>query len=74
MKLYTPDGDVLLEIRSMRPHPDGLVIEGVIMGAMPMKAVLRADQVRPAVKLLSWPVVRRALAMCWMGARAPSLN
>ena len=63
MKLFTSDKTVLMEVTAVRPHPEGLVIEGMIMGAMPMKAVLRASEARAALKLLSWPVIRAAMAM-----------
>ncbi|HEX7783045.1 MAG TPA: hypothetical protein VF509_09575 [Sphingobium sp.] len=63
MKLYTPEKAVLLDVTAIRPHPEGLIIEGRIMDAMPMKAVLRSDQLRAARHLIGWVVVRRAIAM-----------
>lgn len=63
MKLYTPEKTVLLDVTAIRPHPEGLIIEGMIMGAMPMKAVLRADQLRDARRLIGWAVVSRAISM-----------
>ena len=41
MKLYTPEQTDLIDVTAVGPHPDGLLIEGKIMGVMPMKAVLR---------------------------------
>ncbi|HEX7784424.1 MAG TPA: hypothetical protein VF509_16615 [Sphingobium sp.] len=67
MKLYTPDKTVLMDVTAIRPHPDGLVIEGKIMGAMPMKAILRPAEARAAFKLLSWPVFKTALSMLLRG-------
>lgn len=63
MKLFTPDKTVLMEVTAVKPHPEGLVIEGMIMGAMPMKAVLRPAEARAALKFLNWAVIRAALAM-----------
>lgn len=70
MKFYTPDKSLLIEVRSVKPHADGLIIEGEIMGAMPMKAMLQKNELRAAFKLLSWAVVRRAFTMLIGGARA----
>ena len=67
MKLFTPDKTVLMEVTAVKPHPEGLVIEGMIMGAMPMKAVLRPAEARAAFKLLNWPVIRAGLAMLLLG-------
>lgn len=69
MKLYSPDKSVLIEISAVKDHPEGLVIEGKIMGAMPMKAILRPEQMRAAFRLLSWTIVRRALGMLIRGRK-----
>ena len=46
MKFYTPERTDLIEVTAVKAHPDGLLIEGKIMGAMPMKAVLRPAELR----------------------------
>jgi hypothetical protein len=63
VKLYTPDSSELIEISALRPVSDGLLIEGTIMGAMPMKAVLRPDELRRAFRLLTFRSVLRLFAM-----------
>lgn len=63
MKLYTPDNSELIEISAVAPSPDGLVIEGTIMGAMPMKAVLKPAELRRGFRLLTF---RSALAAILM--------
>ena len=63
MKLYTPDNSELIEISAVVPSPDGLVIEGTIMGAMPMKAVLKPAELRHGFRLLTF---RSALAVILM--------
>jgi hypothetical protein len=63
MKFYTPDKSLLIEVRSIKPHSEGLIIEGEIMGTMPMKAMLQQNELCAAFKLLSWAVVRRAFTM-----------
>ena len=53
MRLYTPEKTELLEVTSVRPTPEGLVIDGQIMGAMPMTAVLTPQELRKSFRLLS---------------------
>ena len=48
MKLYTPDNAELIEVTAIIPHEDGIQLEGTIMGAMPMKAILRPQDLRGA--------------------------
>jgi len=72
MKLYTPEKTVLMEITAVKPHPDGLQIEGKIMGAMPMKAILRPEEMRSAFKLLNVSLVISALGMLLRGKTRPA--
>ncbi len=61
MKFFTPEKTELIVITSVAPHPDGLMVEGKIMGAMPMKAVLRPAELRAGFRFLR-PRVLFALA------------
>ena len=70
MKFYTPEKTVLMDITSVKVHPDGLLIEGKIMGAMPMKAILRAEELRRGSRLLSWGLCRKLVGML-LQRRAP---
>lgn len=63
MKFYTPEKTVLMDITSVKPHPDGLLIEGKIMGAMPMKAILRPEEMRNAFKLMNRALYLKVLRM-----------
>lgn len=63
MKFYTPEKAVLMEITAVKPHPDGLMIEGKIMGTMPMRAVLRAEELRAGFALMSWATFKALAAM-----------
>ncbi len=62
MKFYTPEKTDLIDVTAVRPHPDGLLIEGKIMGAMPMKAVLRPRELRAGLRFLTartiWTLLR----------------
>ena len=53
MKLYTPDNTELLDVTSVSRCADGVEIEGTIMGAMPMRAVLRPAELRRGISFLS---------------------
>lgn len=57
MKMQTPDNNELIEVISVAPYEDGLLVEGQIMGAMPMKAVLRPAQLRAGFRFLSFKLV-----------------
>ena len=63
VKLFGVDETVLIEITAVKPHTQGLMIEGKIMGAMPMKAFLHADEMRAGLGLLKWSVIKAALGM-----------
>ena len=63
MKLYTPEQVELMEVKSLTATDEGLVIDGQIMGAMPMKAVLTPADLRKAFKLLD---ARTAMALIGM--------
>jgi hypothetical protein len=63
VKLYAPDRTVLLDITAIKKHRDGLVIEGKIMGAMPMKAILTPREFRNAFSLINGPGFLAAISM-----------
>jgi hypothetical protein len=69
MKFFTPERSELIEIKSVEPDGDGLVIHGRIMGAMPMKAVLTPEQLRAGFKFLSFRLVVRVIAMLFTRAK-----
>jgi hypothetical protein len=63
MKLYTPEKTELIDVTVVRPQGTGLLIEGKIMGAMPMKAMLRPSELRAGFRLLSFRTLLTLLAM-----------
>lgn len=63
MKMQGPDGSELIEVLDVQPHESGLLLSGQIMGAMPMKAVLRPSQLRAGLRLVSVRLVLRLIAM-----------
>jgi hypothetical protein len=63
MKFFTPERAELIVITAVDPHPEGLIISGKIMGAMPMKAVLTPVQLRAGFKFLSVKLVMTLIGM-----------
>lgn len=57
MELYTVDNASLMSVKSLKPEGNNLLIEGKIMGAMPVRAVLTPDQARAALKLMDFKTV-----------------
>ena len=52
MRLLTTDNDSLMDVKALSRDGNNLVIEGRIMGAMPVRAVLTPEQARAALRLL----------------------
>jgi hypothetical protein len=63
MRLYTPDNTELIEVTSVTPHKDGVEVAGTIMGAMPMRAVLRPAELRGGFRFLTPRLAWTLLAM-----------
>ena len=69
MKIYTPEKSELLRVTAVETHPDGLLIQGRIMGSMPMKAILRPEELRSGFAFLT---PRLAWTLLTMLFRKPS--
>ena len=63
MKISTPEGTELITVTAIEPFEDGIAISGTIMGAMPMKGVLRPSELRAVFKLVSFKLILRTLVM-----------
>jgi hypothetical protein len=63
MRFFTPEGGELIEIMNVAPERNRVVIQGKIMGAMPMKAVLTPEQLRQGFKFLTPRLVFTIIAM-----------
>ena len=57
MKLYAPDDTELLDVKAIVRQGNNLVVKGKIMGTMPMNAVVRPEEARRGLRLLSFPLV-----------------
>lgn len=63
MKLFTPEKTELIDVTGVKSDVRGLLIEGKIMGALPMRAVLTPAELRRAFSLLTWRVAAQVVAM-----------
>ncbi len=63
MKLFTPEKTELIDVTAVKTHPDGILIEGKIMGALPMRAVLTPAELRRGFSLLTWGLAKKLVAM-----------
>jgi hypothetical protein len=63
MKLYGSDNSELMEVSALRPEANRLVVEGTIMGAMPIRAVLTPAELRSALRLLNFKTMVFILGM-----------
>jgi hypothetical protein len=63
MKLTTTDRMELMEVTGIERDSGNLVIEGTIMGAMPVRAVLTPQELRGLFKILDARTVVYALGM-----------
>ncbi len=63
MKLYTSDNSELMEVFRIYPENGNLMVEGTIMGAMPVKAVVKSAEMRRAIGLMSLKTLFLAFLM-----------
>jgi hypothetical protein len=69
MKLYASDNSELMNIASIRADGRNLVIDGDIMGAMPVRAIVKPAEVRAALRLMSAGTLFKTFLMLFRGSR-----
>jgi len=57
MKIYDGQNNELMGVRKLERDGNDLVITGKIFGAMPMKARLKPEEARAALKLLDFKTI-----------------
>jgi hypothetical protein len=67
MKLYTTDNSELMEITVIEAEGRNLVVTGTIMGAVPVKAVLKPEDLRAALGQMSLGTMFKAATMLVRG-------
>lgn len=70
MELKTLEGDALMSVNELKRYGHNLVIEGRIMEAIPIRAVLSPGQVRSAFRLLSVKTALFLVAMLFMSDKS----
>lgn len=68
MKLYTTDNSELMDIATIKAEDGGIVVTGMIMGAVPVKAVVKPEEMRAALRQMSLGTMFRAALMVVQGA------
>ena len=57
MKMYSKEGQCMVDVRKVERDGDNLVMTAKLMGAYSMKIYLRPDELREALKLLNWELL-----------------
>ncbi len=52
MKVYSTDGSVLMEVKSLDREGNKITFRGTVMGSMPVKGVLSPSEARKAFGLI----------------------
>lgn len=73
MKLYTTDNSELMDISAITAENGNLVVEGTIMGAVPVRAVVKPAELRAALRQMSPATMAKAAAMPVRGTPLPWL-
>ena len=69
MKLYAADNSDLMEISSIYPEGENLIVEGTIMGAMPIRALGKPAEVRRALGMMPMKTKLHAAGMLFKSSR-----
>lgn len=57
MKMYSKDGNIMMDMHSLRREGSNLVIKGKMMDAMLMSIYLRPEDIWKSKSLLTWSVI-----------------
>lgn len=63
MKLYASDNSDLMEVSKITAEDGNLVVEGLIMGAMPIRAIVKPAEMRRAFCVMSFSTMIKAVLM-----------
>lgn len=69
MKLYGSDNSELMDVAKLYRDGNELKVEGTIMESMPIVARLKPQEVREALKLLSFGDLLFVISMVFRGSR-----
>lgn len=71
MSIYDGQNQELMTVRRLERDGDDLVISGKIFGAMPMKARLRPEEARAALRLLDIKTILFLLTLLFRRSSKP---
>jgi hypothetical protein len=69
MKLYASDNSELMEVSNIKRDGNNLVVEGTIMGAMPIRATVKPAEVRRIFKIMDFRTLLFAITLLFRGSR-----
>lgn len=69
MKLYATDNSELMDVSGIRREGRNLVVDGSIMGAMPIRAVVKPAEIRTAMAMMSFTTLLFAISMLFRSSR-----
>lgn len=69
MKLYASDNSDLMEVSKISRGGNNLIVEGTIMGAMPIRAIVKPAEVRNALCLMDFKTLLFAASMLFRSSR-----
>ena len=69
MKLYATDNSDLMEVSKITREGSNLIVEGTIMGSMPIRAVVKPAEVRQVFRVMSFRTLLFAITMLFRGSR-----
>jgi hypothetical protein len=69
MKLYASDNSELMDISKISREGNNLIVDGTIMGAMPIRATVKPAEIRAVFKVMSFKTILFAITMLFRGSR-----
>ena len=57
MKMYSKEGNIMMDTKSLRREGDVLIMKGKMMEAMSMSIYLKPEDIWEGKKLLSWSII-----------------
>lgn len=69
MKLYATDNSNLMEVSKISREDNNLIVEGTIMGAMPIRAVVKPAEVRRLFGIMDFKTKLFAASMLFRSSR-----
>lgn len=70
MKMYSKEGQVMVNVTKLAREGDDLVMTAKLMGAYSMKIYLRPEELREALKLLNWEAISYMPEMLITGTKS----